>query len=263
MRLIRRSALLWSAALSGAAAAASGTALAQEACFQRIDNGVDMTGWRKSTTNPHGPGNGWTVENGAFVGRQTAGQQGGILMTEKSYKDVEVVLEVKITWGCDSGLFFRTTEGNRAYQACIDHLTDSGVGGIWGESFSQELREIPYFLTNNGTSAIAAPGQSKRPIFDLSLWPTLWDPTKFNEMRARIEGNPPHMQVWIAGTKVMDFTDTQVRSEVAESGPLAIQVHGGSRWTADGTVAFKNIRVRDLSLKCDASGGSGNIVRQL
>ena len=256
MALIRSSRLFWSSSCSLAAAAflVAEAARAQENCFERIDNGVDMTGWRKSTTNPHGPGNGWTVEDGAFVGRQTEGQQGGILMTEKSYKDVEVVLDVKITWGCDSGLFFRTTDGSRAYQACIDHLSDSAVGGIWGESFPQELREIPYFLTSNGTAAIVAPNQSKTPIFDLTLWSTLWDPTAFNEMRARIEGNPPRLQVWVSGTKVMDFTDTMLRGDVAESGPLAIQVHGGSRWTSDGTVAFKNIRVRDLALECEDPG---------
>lgn len=58
-----------------------------------------MTGWHKSTSNQHGPGDGWTVEDGAFVGRQTAGQHGGILMTDRSYGDAEVILEVKIDWG--------------------------------------------------------------------------------------------------------------------------------------------------------------------
>jgi hypothetical protein len=234
-------------------------ALAQEVCFERVDTGTDMTGWHKSTTNPHGPGDGWTVENGAFVGRQTAGQQGGVLMTDRSYQDVEVIFQVKITWGCDSGFFFRTTEGARAYQVNVDHLAESGVGTIWGEGFSQELREIPYWLTDMGGAAIVAPDQDP-PIFDLALWPTLWNPTDFNEIRARIEGNPPHMQVWVSGTKVMDFTDGMVRSEIDATGPLAIQVHNGGRWVDGGTVEFKNIRVRDLSVVCEEpepSGGAG------
>lgn len=237
-----------------------GPVFAQEACFERIDTGTDMTGWQKSTTNHHGPGDGWTVENGAFVGRQTAGQQGGLLMTEKSYQDVEVIFQVKITWGCDSGFFFRTTGGDRAYQVNVDHLAESGVGTIWGESFAQELREIPYWLTDMGGTAIVAPDQSKTPIFDLAMWPTLWKPTDFNEIRARVEGNPPHMQVWISGTKVMDFTDTMVRNEIDAMGPLAIQVHNGARWVENGTVEFKNIRVRDLSVVCeepDPVGGAG------
>jgi hypothetical protein len=257
----RSSFVLCSAVLSGAVASwwVSTAAAASEACFERLDNGVDMTGWRKSTTNQHGPGDGWTVEDGAFVGRQTTGQQGGILMTEQSYADAEVLLEVRIDWGCDSGLFLRTTDGNRAYQVTIDHLPSSAVGAIWGEAFPQELRAIPYWLTESGNAAVIATDQSEQPIFDLAEWPSLWDPTAWNEIRARIEGNPPHVQVWISGTKVMDFTDAMLRSDVAESGPLAIQVHSGSRWIEDGTVEFKNIRVRDLSVPCEdpGSGGAG------
>jgi hypothetical protein len=251
---LRRSFAWWSAA--GALTVAP-VAAAQEPCFERLDNGVDMTGWEKSATNPHGPGDGWTIEDGAFVGRQTSGHQGGILMTSVSYEDVEVIFEVKVDWGCDSGFFFRTTAGSRAYQVTIDHLPESGVGTIWGEGFSPELREIPYFLTNEGNAAIVAPNQDEVPIFDLAAWPTLWDPTAFNEIRARIEGNPPHLQVWISGTKVMDFTDAMVRSDVGTSGPLAIQVHSGSRWIQDGTVAFKNIRARDLSATCEDPGIAG------
>ena len=250
----------WGLALASVVLAGSvaGAAAGQEACFARLDNGVDMAGWRKSETNPHGPGDGWTVESGAFVGRQTAGEQGGILMTDAVYRDVEVVFEVKVDWGCDSGFFFRTAEGARAYQVTIDHLDASGVGTVWGEGFSPELREIPYFLTDDGNAAILAPDRHEEPIFDLDQWSSLWDPTAFNEIRARVEGNPPHIQVWISETLVMDFTDEMTRSEVSTSGPLAIQVHSGSRWVTNGTVAFKNIRVRDLTVPCDGAGGGGS-----
>jgi hypothetical protein len=197
------------------------------------------------------------VEGGAFVGRQTAGNKGGILMTEKAYKDVEVIFEVKIDWGCDSGFFFRTTAGDRAYQVNIDHLQDAGVGTIYGEGFAQELRYRPYFLSNNGSTATKDPVLT--PIFDLAKWPTIWKPTDFNEMRARVEGNPPHMQVWIAGTRVMDYTDAMLRAEIDAQGPLAIQVHGGAeRWIPNGSVSFRNIRVKDLTVPCDpGSGGAG------
>jgi MYXO-CTERM domain-containing protein len=235
----------------------SRSAVAQEACFERIDNGVDLKGWQPSTTNPHGPGEGWTVVDGALVGGQTEGQQGGILMTEATYQDVEVIFEVRIDWECDSGFFFRTTEGNRAYQVTIDHMSDSSVGTLWGESFPEQLRAIPYWLTDNGSTAIVAPDRTEEPIFDLGLWPSIWNPTDFNEIRARVEGNPPHIQVWISDTQVTDFTDSVLRSDVNESGPLAIQVHGGDRWVQDGTVAFRNIRVRDLTVPCEQPGTGG------
>jgi Domain of Unknown Function (DUF1080) len=232
---------------AGALAIAS-PAEAQEPCFQRLDNGVDYTGWTRSTTNHHGPAQGWTIEDGAMVGRQTAGQLGGIMMTDKSYSDVEVLLEVKIDWMCDSGIFFRTTAGDRAYQVNVDHLTGGGIGTIYGESFTTELRARDYTLTNQGNTAIVEPGHT--PIFDLAKWPMIWHPTEFNEIRARVEGNPPHIQVWIAGTKVMDFTDSQLRSEINPSGPLAIQVHSGDRFVAGGAVRYRNIRAKDLTVAC-------------
>ena len=240
----------------------AGSAAAQEECFERLDNGSDMSGWHVSATNPHGPGAGWSVEDGAFTGRQTDGNQGGILMTDKSYTDVEVVFEVKIDWGCDSGFFFRTTAGARAYQVTLDHLADSGVGTIWGEGFAQELSVQPYYLTDMGNTAAAMQGET--PMFDVNQWPSIWHPADFNEVRARVEGNPPQIEVWISNVKVLDFTDAQLRNEIDPQGPLAIQVHGGSeRWIVGGTVQFKNIRVRDLTVECTdpgsgGAGGSGN-----
>jgi hypothetical protein len=159
---------------------------------------------------------------------------------------------VKIDWGCDSGLFFRTTAGDRAYQVNVDHLAGAGIGTIWGEEFTTELRVRDYTLTDQGYTAVVEPGHT--PIFDLSQWSTIWHPTDFNPMRARIEGNPPRIQVWISDVKVMDFTDTVVRSEIDPSGPLAIQVHVGNRWAPGGAVRFRNIRARDLTLDCVDGG---------
>jgi len=171
------------------------------------------------------------------------------------------VFEVKIDWGCDSGFFFRTTGGDRAYQVTIDHLTGGTVGGIYGESFATLVQALDFTLTDLGSTAVVTPGRT--PIFDLAAWPTIWHPTDFNEIRARIEGNPPHTQVWISNLKVSDFTDDQVRNEIGLAGPLAIQVHGGDRFIAGGAVRFRNVRAKDLTLFCmdaldagDASPGT-------
>lgn len=228
----------------------AGSVHAQETCFERLDNGVDLTGWVRSTTNHHGPGEGWTVEDGALTGRQTAGQRGGILMTDKAYKDVEVIFEVQIDWGCDSGLFFRTTDGDRAYQVNIDNLEGGSVGTIYGESFASELIARDYTLTDQGRTAVAE--GCRPPLLDLSKWSTMWDPAGFNELRARIEGNPARIQTWVSGVKVTDFTDDRARSELEASGPLALQVHMGPRWATGGAVRFRNVRARDLSVPCDA-----------
>jgi hypothetical protein len=261
-QLLRQSlpALVAVSALSIAAPAS-----AESSCFVRLDTGVDMTGWQKSTTNHHGPGDGWSFENGDLVGRQTGNQLGGILMSDKTFSDVEVVYEVKIDWGCDSGFFFRTTAGDRAYQQNIDYLRGAGIGTLYGEGFTTLWRVRPYVLSDEST-LIQDPTSTYTPIFDLALWPTIWRPTDYNEIRTRIEGNPPRMQVWIANFKVMGATDTQLRPEIDPAGPLALQVHGGGNWARGGAVRFRNIRARDLTIPCadasdaampDADAGAG------
>ena len=231
-------------------------AATQDPCFERLDDGVDTMGWQPSATNHHGPGLGWTVEDGAMVGRQTAGQLGGILMTSKMFRDVEVSFEVQIDWGCDSGFFFRTTAGDRAYQITIDHLTGGAIGAIYGEGFIAPLPAADYTLSDQGNTANVAPGHCA--MFDLSKWSTIWHPTDFNEMRARIEGNPPHIQVWISNVKISDFTDDQVRREIDVAGPLALQVHFGERWVTGGAVRFRNIRAKDLTVVCPDDLDAGN-----
>jgi len=136
----------------------------------------------------------------------------------------------------------RTTAGDRAYQVNVDHLADAGVGTIYGE-VREELRYRPYYLTDMGATPVRIP--SSRRIFDLAKWPTIWKPTEFNEIARASRGNPPHMQVWISGLQVMDYTDVMKRTENRRERAARIQVHGGpDRWKANGSVQFRNIRVR-------------------
>ena len=82
--------------------------------FTPIFNGKDLTGWHVSKTNHHGTTPDYHVLHGLIVGTQNPRGKGGILLTDKKYKNVEVYLEVKPDWGCDSGLFLRSNEAGDA-----------------------------------------------------------------------------------------------------------------------------------------------------
>ena len=71
--------------------------------------------------------------HGLIVGTQNPRGKGGILLTDKKYKNFEVYIEVKPDWGCDSGLFLRSSEAGEAYQVTLDYLPGGGMGGIYGE----------------------------------------------------------------------------------------------------------------------------------
>src|ERR671925_1585224 len=104
--------------------------------FTPIFNGKDLTGWHVSKTNHHGTTPDYRVLHGLIVGTQNPQGKGGILLTDKKYKNVEVYMEIKPDWGCDSGLFLRSSEAGEAYQVTLDYLPGGGLGGIYGENLT-------------------------------------------------------------------------------------------------------------------------------
>ena len=99
----------------------------------------DLTGWTVSAKTGHSrtsknkSGGKWVVEDGAIVGSQDVPGNGGIVITEKEYGDFEVALEMNNDYGPDSGLFLRSTDNGKCYQAMIDYHKGGNLMGIYGE----------------------------------------------------------------------------------------------------------------------------------
>jgi hypothetical protein len=188
-----------------------------------IFNGRDLTGWHASATNHHGQTRAWRVEDAMIVAGQEREGVGGVLLTNRQYRDVEVALDVWPDFGCDSGLLLRSGEDGAAYQVMIDYLEGGNVGGVYGE----RLEELD-----------ATPNPD---------WVKAWRPGGWNHLRARIEGTVPHITVWINETMVTDWIDTANHAPGgAVDGAIGLQVHGGSRWLRGGRIRFRNIAVREL-----------------
>ena len=75
-------------------------------------------------------------------------------------------------------------------------------------------------------------------------WPKFWKHGEWNELKARIEGNPPRITTWIKGVKFMDYTDKEKRHQ--DEGGIALQVHGGNAASTTEFVRYRNIRVKVL-----------------
>src|SRR5215472_4891162 len=107
--------------------------------FVSIFDGKSLKGWHVSAKSGHSgkskhkTGGRWVVEDGVIVGSQDIPGNGGIIITDKHYGDFEVALEMKNDFGPDSGLFLRSTENGKAYQAMIDYHTGGNLMGIYGE----------------------------------------------------------------------------------------------------------------------------------
>ena len=73
-------------------------------------------------------------------------------------------------------------------------------------------------------------------------WPEFWKHGEWNELRARIVGNPAKITTWIKGVKFMEYQDKVKRMD---RGAIALQVHGGGNFTKQ-FVRYRNVRVKEL-----------------
>jgi hypothetical protein len=209
--------------------------------FTSIFNGTDLTGWHVSKTNHHGTTPDYRVLHGLIVGTQNPRGKGGILLTDKKYKNVEVYLEIKPDWGCDSGLFLRSSEAGEAYQVTLDYLPNGGMGGIYGERLTG---------VQNAATATAKLTDDERAA-RRDAWQKAWKREAWNSVRARIVGDVPHIMVWINDQLVTDFTDTANHAaNGATDGMIAIQMHFSDektpRWVDGGFWRWRVIAVKEL-----------------
>ena len=216
--------------------------------FVSIFDGKTLKGWKLSAKSGHSrtskntSAGRWVVEEGAIVGSQDVPGNGGILITEKQYGNFEVVLEMKNDFGPDSGLFLRSNDRGQAYQAMIDYHPGGNLMGVYGEGIGGF--HFRNFTFGKKVTEIRADGKGKTPLpISPEKWPEFWKHGEWNELRARITGNPPSITTWIKGVKFMEFTDDKKR--LPDKGGIALQVHGGGDYTKQ-FVRYRNIRVKEL-----------------
>lgn len=217
--------------------------------FTPIFDGKTLAGWKVSAktghsgASKHKTGGKWEAREGAIVGSQDIPGNGGIIITEKQYGDFEVALEMNNDFGPDSGLFLRSTEDGKCYQAMIDYHANGNLMGIYGEGLPGGKPNVFNFnFTDKVTEIKPHDAPVKLPV-EPAKWPEFWKHGEWNEVRARIEGNPPKLTTWIKGVKFMEYQDTEKRLE--DKGGIALQVHGGGDFTKQ-FVRYRNIRVKEL-----------------
>ena len=215
--------------------------------FTSIFNGKDLTGWHISKIARHGVNPDYHVAHGIILGTQRPLGSGGLLVTDKKYRNFELSMEVKPDWGNDSGVFIRTTETGLAYQITMDYLPGGSMGRFISEGGFQ-------FGAGRGAAPAAAaapapapppqtgPGESSDPGMKA------WKREDWNTVRIRVAGDVPHATVWINGQQVSDATDTENHAfNGMVEGPVAIQIHGGTvRWQPGGFWRWRNLAIKEL-----------------
>ena len=200
--------------------------LAQEAKWKPIFNGKDLNGWKAVAGKAT-----FAVKDGILEGTAVYGTGNTFLITEDSYGDFILELELKISHSSsNSGIMARgqydasKNEGKGlvyGYQVEADPTPRAWSGGIYDEA----RRGWFYPLDLNPAAKSA---------FKLGEW---------NHYRIEAIGNT--LKTWVNGQEVAYFVD-----EVDARGFIVLQVHSIQSKEDEGRKTyFRNIRVQTENLK--------------
>jgi hypothetical protein len=171
--------------------------------FTSIFNGKNLKGWHISRSTHQGTTPNFHVENGVLVASENPYGQGGLLMTDKQYKNFELYIEVKIDSFANGGIFLRSNEGGAAYQ--VELVLPGATGDLLGERIQ----------VSKGAKA-----KDREKVWKANDW---------NAFRIRMVGDTPHIRLWINDVQMWDITEPK-NDMIAQAtaGMIALQCH----WTA-------------------------------
>lgn len=201
--------------------------------FTSLFNGKDMKGWHWSRTVRHGTVGGFRIEGGAMALFQNPFGQGGLLLTDKRYKNFEFYVETDIQPGFNSGIFLRSTVSGYAYQ--IELTGGQSTTDLMVESYKP----------------LSAQGRTTR-------FAELWNPTGWNSVRIRMTGDDPTITCWLNDTQLWEVKVNNAQIAGETDGFIGLQLHWTfptsvtgntmalTSWKPDGVLRFRNIFVKEL-----------------
>jgi hypothetical protein len=202
--------------------------------FTSLFNGKNLKGWHVSRSTHQGTTPNFHIEDGVIVASQQPYGQGGLLMTDQTFHDFELYLEIKIDSFANGGIFLRSNEGGSAYQ--IELVLPGGTGDLVGE-------RIP----------VSVPAQAKDRE-------KVWKAGGWNSFRIKMTGDIPRLTLWINGVEMWDVTQTKNDFIAgATEGMIALQCHWTavysptaskgmpvSSWRPGATHRYRNIAIKRL-----------------
>ena len=191
-------------------------ARAEDDGFVSIFDGKTLDGW----TQRNGIAT-YRVEDGAIVGRTASKSPNSFLCTDKAYCDFELLFEVKVDQGLNSGVQIRS-RSSKDYKEERVHGPQIEIESAPGESG---------YIYGEATRGWMSPSQNIKDAYKNDQW---------NKYRVLAVG--PRIQTWINGTEVEDLTD----EAASKCGFIGLQVHGvGDRGPFE--VRWRNIKLKDLA----------------
>ena len=200
-------------------AVSSFSGVLREDGFIDLFNGKNLDGWEQKNGTAT-----YEVVDGTILGRTVKGSPNSFLCSEKEYGDFELVFEVKVDKGLNSGVQIRSVS-----------KPDYKEGRVHGPQVEIEWDpgESGYIYSEGTKRGWVSPTRTQKNVLKNEGW---------NEYRVLADGS--RIQTWINGTCVEDIEMPAIEST---KGFLGLQVHGVKKNAGPFKVQWKNIRIREIS----------------
>jgi len=251
--------------------------------FSPLFDGVSFKGWWESCKSSHSTekvlGGIWLVDSGlkAIYSAQKSDGSGSLLMSNRKYDNYEVVFDLWPDFKNDAGFFNRSTPEGAAYQAGIDYINGSSVGGSYAERITDAsgatwntdpfkhgaTENVITISTADSWTEITRKNQPESygcPSTGCTAadWTRIWDINGWNQMRIKFFGgltagnSQVRLQTWIRSLKEPDRPWVpvldQTKNMVLPANHIAFQIHGGAdRWGGSAGNWYRNIKWQPLN----------------
>ena len=218
----------------------------QETGFQKIFNGIDLTGW---TGDPRL----WSVKEGAITGQTTkenpAKGNTFLIWTNGEVGDFELRCSFKLTAENDqgfsnSGIQYRSKVLDPEHWVVGGYQADMEAGPTYTGILYEE-RMTRGIMAARGEKVVWDKDCNKKVVGSLGSGDELSKFIKrgdWNDYIVIAQGN--HLQHFINGKQMVDVVD-DCESKRAMSGVVALQLHAGQPMTAQ----FRDLRLKVLEYK--------------
>ncbi len=268
-----------------------------DAGFRPLFDGKTLAGWRAiprvpvaafpgaPAPSPESPGykralsssGRWVVENGVIVGGQDppGSRLGAYLITEETFGDFELLIDVNPDWATDSGIMIRATSlGGQGFQVHMDYRMLGSVATFFGNGIGN-WRARHYAFNPSFDAGRRVIGLHRELAAGEEIQKLAWHsaPEEFfrvwrfgdwNTLRIRSLGQYPRITTWVNGARIAELDAATLRAPnydrdaalklLGRQGHIALEVHdsgddlwmGQDRWLPGHVCRYRNIRIKPL-----------------
>jgi uncharacterized protein (TIGR03067 family) len=199
--------------------------------FASMFDGESLDGW----TQRNGTAT-YRIENDAIVGKTAEGSPNSFLCSDKLYDNFELLFEVKVASELNSGVQIRSTTKDELPKGRVNGpQVEIEAGGADGS--------LAGYVYGEAAGGWMTPEADRKPHkhFKNGDW---------NKFRVLADG--ANIKVWINDQLVSDLTD-ESKLKSHPKGFIGLQVHGIGKGQGPYEVAWRNLKIREISEALDLS----------